>query len=306
MKLLIALLAAAVLAAPVHWIPIPPVFRLVPGAAVFAFFFCVFAVLLREPRTYNAIRSMRWKLRLAWFRRRNGGKRDLPYACPCCGLRIRAFSGFPYRKHPKRYNPERYRDADNLVVCPCCFSMPRHRILAAWFQAHFEEIRDRRILYFAPEPSVRLWLKAHRVAFQTADLYQEADLKLDLQDTGLPDDSVQAVICNHVLEHVDDYAGALRELYRILAPGGLLFLSFPVDLRLENVREDPSIVTENARREAFGQNDHRRVFGRNARELLEHYGFRAETIEGNSFPPEIKPVIGPADYDINILFRLQK
>jgi SAM-dependent methyltransferase len=41
----------------------------------------------------------------------------------------------------------------------------------------------------------------------------------------LPDGSVDAVLCHQLIHHVADQAGALRELHRVLAPGGFLFLS---------------------------------------------------------------------------------
>lgn len=85
------------------------------------------------------------------------------------------------------------------------------------------------------------WMKCHDIPCTTADLYQKADLKIDIQDTGLPDDSWDLMICNHVLEHVEDFRRALKELYRILKPGGHLICSFPMDPNIGIVEEtDPS------------------------------------------------------------------
>jgi len=41
----------------------------------------------------------------------------------------------------------------------------------------------------------------------------------------LPDNSVDGVLCHQLIHHVANQAGALREIYRVLAPGGFLFLS---------------------------------------------------------------------------------
>jgi SAM-dependent methyltransferase len=41
----------------------------------------------------------------------------------------------------------------------------------------------------------------------------------------LADGCVDGVLCHQLIHHVADQAGALRELHRVLAPGGLLFLS---------------------------------------------------------------------------------
>ena len=79
-----------------------------------------------------------------------------------------------------------------------------------------------------------------------------------------------------------------------------------MDSREFRVNEDKSILTEEGRREHFGQNDHLRVFGRDSTELLESFGFTAEEIRGEDCDSSIKPVIGPADYDYNVLWRLRK
>lgn len=43
----------------------------------------------------------------------------------------------------------------------------------------------------------------------------------------LADNSLDAVICSEVLEHIDDYPAVLREIQRVLRPGGLLCVSVP-------------------------------------------------------------------------------
>ncbi|MEQ8516796.1 MAG: class I SAM-dependent methyltransferase [Chromatocurvus sp.] len=43
----------------------------------------------------------------------------------------------------------------------------------------------------------------------------------------LADGSLDAVICSEVLEHIDDYPAVLREIHRVLRPGGLLCISVP-------------------------------------------------------------------------------
>jgi ubiquinone/menaquinone biosynthesis C-methylase UbiE len=49
--------------------------------------------------------------------------------------------------------------------------------------------------------------------------------------TPLADASQDFVIANHLLEHLPDPIGALKEWYRVLRPGGILFLA-PPDKRL--------------------------------------------------------------------------
>ncbi|MBO0693653.1 MAG: methyltransferase domain-containing protein [Acidimicrobiaceae bacterium] len=55
-----------------------------------------------------------------------------------------------------------------------------------------------------------------------------AMLRLDLQDIQLPDASFDVILTPHVLEHVPQTDAALRELRRVTAPGGSVFLMVPM------------------------------------------------------------------------------
>lgn len=233
-------------------------------------------------------------------------RKEVSGYCSCCNTRLRQFTQGEFLMRPERYNVERYKNTRLDVICPVCKSMPRHRILASWCNDHVQLLQSSNILYFAPEYCMSLWMKSHRVKCATSDLCAEADYKLDIQRTGLPDASYSMVICNHVLEHVDDFRMALNELYRILQPGGMLICSFPMDPKVELLDEDPSVTTEEERLARFGQNDHKRVFGMKAEQFLTEAGFEVERIDGDECPDEIVPVVGPADYDINRLFYCKK
>ena len=227
--------------------------------------------------------------------------------CPCCGSKSKTFVAGSYADYPERFNPVRYENTKQDVLCPVCRSLPRHRILASWCDNHKELVQKADdILYFAPEYSMTLWLRRNRISYKTADLYKEADLKLDIQATGLPDESYDMIICNHVLEHVDDFRAALEEMYRILRPRGSFICSFPMDPKVEFIDEDPNVQTPEERFHRFGQDDHKRVFGMKANQLLTATGFSVEIINGADYPEKIMPVVGPADYDMNILFRCVK
>lgn len=53
------------------------------------------------------------------------------------------------------------------------------------------------------------------------------DIVGDIHELPLPDASVDAIICISVLEHVEDPLRAVREIYRVLTPGGYAFLYVP-------------------------------------------------------------------------------
>lgn len=251
----------------------------------------------------RAVRAALRRLNAAWIKMESRIKGDrLPYCCPCCETHLRTFVDGGFLRRPETYYPDRYTHTKQEVCCPVCGAIPRHRIMASWCSGHMDLLRSSRILYFAPERSMMMWMGRNGISVTMADLYHDADLKLDIEDTKLPEASYDLIVCNHVLEHVNDYRRALKEVYRILTPGGSLLCSFPMDLNIEYVDEDPDVKTEEERRQRFGQIDHNRVFGRKAGELLEQAGFAVESIRGEDCPEEILPVIGPADYDRNILF----
>lgn len=249
---------------------------------------------------YCDLRTLRYKSASVLFRKK------ITNYCPCCNTHVRDFEAGDYAERPNRFNPARYENAKQEVRCPVCRALPRHRILASWCETQLPWLKSSKILYFAPEYSMTRWLKKNGVKYTTADLFAEADLKLDIQDTKLPDESYDVVVCNHVLEHVDDFRKALREMYRILRKDGKLICSFPMDPKVELLDEDPSVDTEAGRLARFGQNDHKRVFGMKADQFLQEAGFKVTPICGEDYPEEILPVVGPADYDMNRLFVCEK
>ena len=110
--------------------------------------------------------------------------------------------------------------------------------------------------------------------YLTADLESPlAALHFDVQQIPLGDNSVDVVLCNHILEHVADDRKALRELHRILKPGGWGILLSPVDRDYEQTFEDDSIVDPDERTRIFGQYDHRRIYGRDYADRLREAGF---------------------------------
>ena len=53
------------------------------------------------------------------------------------------------------------------------------------------------------------------------------DIVGDIQDLPLPDASQEAIVCNAVLEHVENPIKAAEELFRVLKPGGYCFVYVP-------------------------------------------------------------------------------
>ncbi len=180
------------------------------------------------------------------------------FLCPICGYRGR-FSA-------KGHKPN--------VWCPQCDSRPRHRLLMLWMQRRMQLPEKAQVLHFAAEPWMRAEMDRRGAVYRSADINDRFDLRLDIEAIALPDRSVDLVIANHVLEHVDDRA-ALAELFRILRPGGRAALTVPLVEGWDRTLEGEGL-DEAARRAQLGDPDHRRFYGRDVRERVRAAGFVLE------------------------------
>ena len=183
-----------------------------------------------------------------------------PRHCTICGHTGRFFSyGYPLA-------------AD--TICPGCLSLERHRALAicAGQEPLFE---GKELLHFAPEPSLTAFIRSKGVkSYKTCDLFKtDVDLRIDICNIALPDQSFDLVLCLHVLEHVPDDRKAMSELRRILRPGGMAIIMVPLEEGLDETYENPSIVSAADRLIHFGQEDHARYYGRDLRDRLRGAGF---------------------------------
>jgi predicted SAM-dependent methyltransferase len=115
--------------------------------------------------------------------------------------------------------------------------------------------------------------------YLTADLESPlAAMHFDVQHIPLGDASVDVVICNHLFEHVEDDRRAMRELYRVMRPGGWGIMMVPEDRSRATTFEDDTITDAAERTRLFGQYDHRRLYGRDYDDRLREAGFEVERL----------------------------
>ena len=196
--------------------------------------------------------------------------------CPLCGCQRRKF--LPYGYVTSREN----------ALCPNCLSLERHRLLWLWLVRESDIGRGAmalpKMLHIAPE--VALMRKFKKMYASTPDRYVTADLEspladmhFDVQQIPLEAESFDAIICNHIMEHVEDDRKALKELYRIMRRGGWGVILSPVELEREKTFEDDTITDPAERTRIFGQYDHRRIYGRDYAERLREAGFEVYDID---------------------------
>lgn len=133
-----------------------------------------------------------------------------------------------------------------------------------------------RVLHFAPEEIFqKQFSRMPNLEYRSADLDSPlATDRVDITAMAYEDAAFDVILCSHVLEHVRDDRKALRELHRVLRPGGWAILQVPLDAKRERTYEDPTITDPAERRRAFGQEDHLRIYGQDYRDRLVEAGFR--------------------------------
>ena len=194
--------------------------------------------------------------------------------CPICGAERRRFMPYGYGK------------VREDALCPTCLSLERHRLLWLYLiDKHIDRIKELpTILHIAPEVCMMKQFKkiysSKPQNYITADLESPlADMHFDVQQIPIADNSVDIIICNHILEHVESDHKALCEMYRIMRPGGVGIMLAPIDYSREVTYEDDTITDPKQRAEIFGQYDHRRIYGKDYLNRLTAAGFEAEEID---------------------------
>lgn len=207
-----------------------------------------------------------WLIRFSYIFR---GVSRLIYAgnnveCPVCNKKYRKF--LPYG----------YSNVRAGALCPGCLSLERHRLMWLYLNEKTNFFSDKlKVLHIAPEQCfLKRFRKQKNLTYHTADLVSPlADFKCDVQNMPFTDNEYDVIICNHVLEHVPDDKVAMREILRVLKPGGYSILQVPLDFSRDQTFEDNSITNKDERTKIFGQYDHVRIHGTDYPERIKSAGF---------------------------------
>jgi SAM-dependent methyltransferase len=201
----------------------------------------------------------------AWLHDRRQFRAGRPErTCPICGYH----GVFISVGHPPRWDAR----------CLNCGSRERHRLLHLWrMQGGKDRLAGKRILHFAPEKAVMRQMRGNPL-YDTADLMQAGVThKVDITDVPLPGASYDVVMANHVLEHIPDDRQAMRELFRLLKPGGVALLTVPINPTRQETYENPAITGDAARWAHFSAHDHLRYYGLDFADRLAEAGFWVTT-----------------------------
>lgn len=182
----------------------------------------------------------------------------------------------------RSFLPYGYGKQRNNALSPSTLSLERHRLLWLYLKNETDFFTaSKRVLHFAPEQSFFHRFRAlSNLDYTTTDLESPiADVKADICNLPFEDNSYDVILCNHVLEHIQDDTKAMQELYRVLKPGGMGIFQIPQDLNRDTTFEDDSITDKDERAKIFGQYDHVRIYGLDYFNKLRSIGFKVEEVD---------------------------
>lgn len=166
------------------------------------------------------------------------------------------------------------------ALCPNCLSLERHRLIWMYLQEQTDFFKAQlQVLHVAPEVCfMKRFEQQHGDRYITTDIESPlAKVKADIHQLPFADNTFDAVLCNHVLEHVADDIKAMQELRRVLKPGGWAILQVPFFSPVpETTFEDNSIIDKREREKIFGQDDHVRKYGHDYPKRINASGLIAE------------------------------
>lgn len=218
-----------------------------------------------------------------------------PRQCNLCGNQVRFKSitrmlGRTLAEYEFPYSLDDFETLNHRrYLCQLCGSSDRDRLYKLYIDRFLPPDALRRVVEFAPSAPLATYLRS-RDDFQhrTADLMMDGvDDVVDITDMPMyGDDSVDFFVCSHVLEHVSDDGRALKELYRILVPGGRGIIMTPVTPH-GSFDEDPTVTDESERWRRFAQGDHVRLYDRSTLcSRIRQWGFEVFALDAQTFGAE--------------------
>ena len=128
-----------------------------------------------------------------------------------------------------------------------------------------------RVLHLAPEAVLRRVIEPLAADYHTADLKMEGVTYPgeDLTRSRLPAAAYDVILCNHVLEHIQNDAAAVGSISRTLVEDGLAVVTIPGDF-------DQAKTTHYAD-DSFG--GHWRNYGRDVLDLFSKFFKEVETVD---------------------------
>ncbi len=172
--------------------------------------------------------------------------------------------------------------------CYKCGSSDRERLIYIYLKEKtgiFNSDKNKNILHIAPEEHLSKKLldfgfyKYICGDFFTEGYHYSSHVKnINVLNIPFEDNTFDLIICNHVLEHIQEDSVAMKELQRVLKIGGQAILQVPISKNSVQTFEDFSVTEPKQREVLFGQFDHVRIYGQDYVNRLKNAGFKVSRI----------------------------
>jgi SAM-dependent methyltransferase len=231
--------------------------------------------------------------------------KSYPYQCSVCQRRVGEFRSLrktlpglieSWEKHA--FDVQLFAQAETLNIwqysCPYCRASDRSRLYALFIRSqarNFKPHEKRSFLDIAPDRPLRKMIgELGCFDYRSADLDRaDVDDRIDITNMTIYGPSTfDCFLCSHVLEHVPNDRLALRELFRVLKPGGWGIVMAPISLSLLATIEDIHLNDPAERIRRFGQDDHLRLYARqDFIQKLSEPGFAVDQLGMTFFGPDV-------------------
>ncbi|EED33328.1 SAM-dependent methyltransferase [gamma proteobacterium NOR5-3] len=196
--------------------------------------------------------------------------------CPVCD---HSFSHFLPAGSGQRARPG--------AVCPLCRSRERDRLSWLFLEQRQGDLLQKHMqfLHVAPEPRLsEFFFNAIGEGYITADLMRkDVMVRLDVQDMLYPNETMDAIYCNHVFQDVPDDHKAIAECFRVLRPNGWAVLNVPLFAEATQEANTPGNVRASWDKRP---DEHVRNYGPDYRDRLEAAGFIVEVFTPQDLEPD--------------------
>jgi SAM-dependent methyltransferase len=193
--------------------------------------------------------------------------------CPCCNGSFSKFLEVGPKREP--------------MLCPRCRSNDRDRFFWFYLDKYPNTLQPgMKLLHVSPEtiyykrfnqiPGVD-YVAGDKFILQFGSTYPKGTVYLDITDMPeYADNTFDFIFCSHVLEYIKEDHKALRELYRVLKPGGKAIISVPIRFGNYKTLEDPTVTDPKEQEKLYGDTGHLRYYGEDYFERVEAAGFKTE------------------------------
>lgn len=150
------------------------------------------------------------------------------------------------------------------VICPVCGNTDRTRFMDFCIRRYTPIYEEKvSVLHFAPEAGICEKIKKNiKCKYISGDILKgRAEHIVNIEDICFEDNSFDWIICNYVLQYVDDKS-AIDEMKRVLKPNGKMIISVPIG---QNINETIEFIPA----KKIGKSAYKRFYGTDAKKRLE-------------------------------------